>query len=161
MGTLTTADQCKPNAPLHWRHNDHGGVSNHLPHDCLFNHLFRRRSKKTSKFRVTGLCAGNSPGPVNSPHKEPVTRKMFPFDDVIMPRSHYMHGLFDGLLQDCSNSNGLAMELTHWGRDKLTSIFQATFSHGFSWMKMDEFRSKFHWSLFLRVQLIIFQYWFR
>ena len=30
------------------------------------------------------LCAGNSPGPVNSPHKGPVTRKMFPFDDVIM-----------------------------------------------------------------------------
>ena len=27
---------------------------------------------------------GNSPGPVNSPHKGPVTRKMFPFDDVIM-----------------------------------------------------------------------------
>ena len=23
-------------------------------------------------------------GPVNSPHKMPVTRKMFPFDDVIM-----------------------------------------------------------------------------
>ena len=23
-------------------------------------------------------------GPVNSPHKGPVTRKMFPFDDVIM-----------------------------------------------------------------------------
>ena len=46
--------------------------------------LFRRRSKKTSKLRVTGLCAGNSPGPVNSPHKEPATRKRFPFDDVIM-----------------------------------------------------------------------------
>ena len=27
---------------------------------------------------------GNSPGPVNSPHKGPVTQKMFPFDDVIM-----------------------------------------------------------------------------
>ena len=27
---------------------------------------------------------GNSPGPVNSPHKGPVTRKMFPFDDVFM-----------------------------------------------------------------------------
>ena len=25
-------------------------------------------------------------GPVNFPHKWPVTRKMFPFDDVIMPR---------------------------------------------------------------------------
>ena len=72
---------------LHWRHNDYGGVSNHQPHDCLLNRLFRRRLKKTSKLRVTGLCAGNSPGPVNSPHKGPVTRKMFPFDDVIMVRS--------------------------------------------------------------------------
>ena len=70
--------------PLHWRHNDHVGVSNHQPRGCLLNRLFRRRWKKTSKLRVTGLCAGNSPGPVNSPHKGPVTRKMFPFDDVIM-----------------------------------------------------------------------------
>ena len=69
---------------LHWRHNDHDGVSKHHPHGCLLNRLFRHRSKKTSKPRVTGLCAGNSPGPVNSPHKRPVTRKMFPFDDVIM-----------------------------------------------------------------------------
>ena len=69
---------------LHWRHNDHDGVSNHQPHGCLFNRLFRRRSKKTSKLRVTGLCVENSPGPVNSPHKGPVKRKMFPFDDVVM-----------------------------------------------------------------------------
>ena len=64
---------------LHWRHNDHDGVSNHQPHDCLLNRLLRRRSKKTSKLRVTGLCAGNSPGTVNSPHKWPVTRKCFHF----------------------------------------------------------------------------------
>ena len=32
-------------------------------------------------------------GPVNSPHKWPVTRKMFPFDDVIM----YLR------IQHCSN----------------------------------------------------------
>ena len=69
---------------LQWRHNDHDGVSKHQPHGCLLNRLFGRRSKKTSKLRVTGLCAGNSPGPVNSPHKGPVTRKMFPIDDVIM-----------------------------------------------------------------------------
>ena len=70
--------------PLRWRHNDHDSVSVHQPHGCLLNCLFRRRSKKTSKLRVTGLCVGNSPEPVNSPHKWPVTRKMFPFDDVIM-----------------------------------------------------------------------------
>ena len=57
------------------------GVSNHQPRDCLLKRLFRRRSRKTSKLRVTGLCAENSPGPVNSPHKGPVTWKMFPFDD--------------------------------------------------------------------------------
>ena len=28
-------------------------------------------------------------GPMNSPHKMPVTRKMFPFDDVIMYYYHY------------------------------------------------------------------------
>ena len=39
----------------------HDGVSNHQPYDCSLNRLFRRRSKKTSKLRVTGLCAGNSP----------------------------------------------------------------------------------------------------
>ena len=46
---------------LQWRHNGHDSVSNHQPHKCLLNRLFRRRSKKISKFRVSGLCAGNSP----------------------------------------------------------------------------------------------------
>ena len=46
---------------LQWRHNGRDGVSNHQPHECLLNRSFRRRSKKTSKLRVTGLCQGNSP----------------------------------------------------------------------------------------------------
>ena len=46
---------------LHWRHNGHDSISNHQPHDCLLNRLFRRRSKKISKLHVTGLCAGNPP----------------------------------------------------------------------------------------------------
>ena len=44
---------------LHYNGCD--GVSNHQPHHCLLNHSFRRRSKKTSKLRVTGLRVGNSP----------------------------------------------------------------------------------------------------
>ena len=44
-----------------WRHNESNGVSNHQPRNCLLNRLFRRRLKKTSKLRVTGLCVGNSP----------------------------------------------------------------------------------------------------
>ena len=46
---------------LQWRHNERDGVSNHRRLDCLLKRLFRRRSKKTSKVRVTGLCEGNSP----------------------------------------------------------------------------------------------------
>ena len=38
---------------LKWRNNERDGVSNHQPPDCLLNRLFRRRSKKTSKLRVT------------------------------------------------------------------------------------------------------------
>ena len=109
---------------LQRRHNGRDDISNHQPHNCLLNRLFRHRLKKTSKLRVTGLCAGNSPDTDRSrlisrppfsvemrhtteprcsvvclrcrvcagrlgcveghPCKWPVTRKMFPFDDVIM-----------------------------------------------------------------------------
>ena len=44
-----------------WRHNGRGHISNHQPHDCLLNCFFGRRSKKTLKSRVTGLCEGNTP----------------------------------------------------------------------------------------------------
>ena len=47
---------------LQWRHNGCDSFSNHQPHDCLLNFLFRRRSKKTQRLRVTGICTGNSPG---------------------------------------------------------------------------------------------------
>ena len=45
-----------------WRHNERDSVSNHQRLYCLLKRLFRRRSKVTSKLRVTGLCAWNSPG---------------------------------------------------------------------------------------------------
>ena len=46
---------------IQWRHNERDGVSNHQPHDYFLKRLFRRRSKKALKLRVTGLCEGNSP----------------------------------------------------------------------------------------------------
>ena len=38
---------------------------------------------------------------------------------------------------------------TRWGWDKMAAIFQTTFSNAFSWMKTNEFRLRFHWSLFV------------
>ena len=52
-------DTCKMS--LQWRHNGHDSVSNQQPYGCLLDRLFRRRSKKPSKLRATGFCAGNPP----------------------------------------------------------------------------------------------------
>ena len=47
----------------------------------------RRRSKKHQNSASLAFVRGIHRWPVNSPHKGPVTRKMFPFDDVIMKAS--------------------------------------------------------------------------
>ena len=86
---------------LHCRHNERDDVSNHQPHACFLRRLFRCRSMKTPKLRVTGLCEGKSLESVNSPHKEgPVMRKMFTFDDVIMisKRDIFVAKNFDAVL---------------------------------------------------------------
>ena len=135
--------------------------------------------------------------PANSPHKRPVKRKVFPFDDVIMLRGRKQYvkeknssisGIYDlfffflffkrnifqtpcfnpftshGVFNECRPnilSKPIKSNLTHWGRDKMDAIFQTTFSNAFLWMKMYEFRLRFHWSLFLRFQLTLIQHWFR
>ena len=74
---------------LQWHHNRHDFVSNHRRLDCVLNRLYRRRSKKASDLRVTGplpasFVRGIHRWPLNSPYRGPVTRKIFPFGDVIM-----------------------------------------------------------------------------
>ena len=73
-------------ASLHWFHNKRDGVSNHQRLDCLLNRLFRHRTKKTPKLRVTGLCEGNPPVTGGFPSQSSVTRKKLPFDDIIVIR---------------------------------------------------------------------------
>ena len=72
---------------LWWRHNGHDGVSNLQPHHYLLNRLFGCRSQKTSNSALLAFVRGIHRGTMNSPHKWPVTRKMFPFHDVIMSKS--------------------------------------------------------------------------
>ena len=35
--------------PLQWRHNERDGVSNHQPHDCLLNRVFKAQVKENTK----------------------------------------------------------------------------------------------------------------
>ena len=74
----------------------------------------RKHQSSTSLVLVRGIRRL----PVNSPHKGPVTRKLLPFDDVIMMDEKF----FDGLEQDCCNSSGLAMLLVIW--DAIMFILQ-------------------------------------
>ena len=108
--TTLSAKMCT----LQWRHKELAGISNHQPHDFLLNRLFTRRSKKTSPWPVWGIHRW----PANTPHKGPVTRKIFSLDDVIMSTEKGRHGVVYGLhkiqcLIQCLNLNGI-MVLDSW-----------------------------------------------
>ena len=47
----------------------------------VYSHAYQRKHQSSASL---AFLWGIHRGPVNSPHKWPVTRKMFPFDDVIM-----------------------------------------------------------------------------
>ena len=69
------------NLTLQRRHNECDGVLKHRRLDCLFNRLFRRRSKKHQNSASLAFLRGIYRWPVNSPG--PILQKMFPFNDVI------------------------------------------------------------------------------
>ena len=69
---------------LQRRHNDRDCVSNHQPHNCLLNCHSGANQRKHQSSASLAFVRGINRSPVNSPHKRPVTRNMFPFDDVIM-----------------------------------------------------------------------------
>ena len=48
-------------------------------------------------------------------------------------------------------------DVTHWGQDKIATIFQTIFSNAFLWMKMNKYGLRFHKRLFPMVQSTIFQ----
>ena len=198
----------RPLVPLQWHHNGRNGTSNHQPHDCLLNWLFRRRWKTTSKLRITGLCEGNSPVTSEFPaqmasnaenvsiwwrhhvilffpdrskmgmhlmgllaiavfyilillvgiwaaRKQKSTEAAPDSEDVMLA------GRNIGVLVGIFTMTGMWLSLTHLPLDKMAAISGTIFSDAFSWMNSFAFWLKFHWSLFLSVQLTITQYWFR
>ena len=67
-----------------------------------------------------------------------------------------------GHQQSCYGpSSPVMFQFTHLPLNKMAAFLQTIFSNAFLWMKSFVFWLKFHWILFLRVQLIISQHWFR
>ena len=88
--------------------------------------------RKHQSFPSPAFVRGIHRWPVNYPHKAPVTRKMFPFDDAIKTDCDGCSDLYakphrkshiDGLAQDCSNSSALSVELLQSGVKPSTCEF--------------------------------------
>ena len=75
---------------------------------------------------------------------------------VLLLRVYLMlsHHWFSHYMNQCWPTSMLLYDITR------THIFQTTFSNAFSCLKMYEFGLRFHWNLFLRFELTIFQHWF-
>ena len=97
--------------------------------------------------------------------KHPGTASYLMASSTVVPHqpwyitAHYF--IFKKLsLRQGSGLPGALASLTHWGRYKMDAISQTTFSSAFlEWRCLNSDR-KFHWSVFLRVQLTIFHHWF-
>ena len=102
-----------------------------IVYSCVYSGTDQRKRQSSASL---AFVRGIHRWPVNSPHKGPVTRKMFPFHEIIM-----------------GHRGDITWTSTHWGWDKMAAIFHI-FSNAFSWMKIYKFQLRFHWSLFPRVQ---------
>ena len=89
-----------PERPWAYHHNDiiMGAIASQITsltivYSTVYSDADQRKHESSASL---AFVRGFHRGPVNSPHKWPVTRKMFPFDDVIMScwyilRHDYVH----------------------------------------------------------------------
>ena len=175
---------------IYYSHNGRYGVSDHQSQHCLLNRLFRRDQRKHQSSASLAFMRGIHRWPVNSPHKGPLTRKMFPFDDVIMHwrRERFCLGPGISPISRTGNNGSYLKHNVRYGTSRYgpypmlsprrslgfsaTSLqglthrqngrlFADNISSAFCWMKTVEFQIKCHWNMFLCVQLTIWQHWFR
>ena len=128
---------------LRWRQNERDAALNHQPHDCLLNHLFRHRSKKTAKLRVTGLCAGDSPMTGEFPAQRTRNAK-----NVSIWWRHHVGTDSRGPFMRTWRSNHVrffffTQPLTHLLPDKMAPISQTTLSDVFCEKKVWYFNWNF------------------
>ena len=102
---------------------------------------------------------------VVSYYVKPITTMHYKIRQLILYHIFSISHTYDSAVELCFMFvlwvTGGCIWLTHLGRDKMDAISQTITSSAFSCMKIFEFLLKFHWSLLVRVQLTIFDHWFR
>ena len=75
--------------PFQWHHNEHDGITSIL---VVYSTICSGADQRKHQSCASLAFVGEFTGDVNSPHKGPVTRNMFPFDDIIMsPGQHELN----------------------------------------------------------------------
>ena len=98
---------------LQWHHNDVMASQITSLATVYSTVYFGTEQRKCQSSTSLALVRRIHRWPVNFPHKEPVTRKMFPFDDVIMVAKGMCLGSY--IIQHVGRS------LTHW--DRVTHVW--------------------------------------
>ena len=131
---------------------------------CLLKNLFYLTERNTPKPCITGplsynppLTGGFSPQRASNVESFSVAGRHLIWLTPLSPLMHMCAGKLDHFYLD----KAYYILLTHSGRDKMAAIFQTTFSNAFFLNHIYKFRLRFHKNLFIRVQLTIFQDWFR
>ena len=101
--------------------------------------------------------------PVNSPHKRPVTRKIFPFDDVIMTTHEIpkytttlrgVINLLQGTFLSMVNVDECIFQITTTStKGQWVNKYTLYVSMIILWMKIFEYWFKCHWGLLVRAKL--------
>ena len=118
---------------LHWCHSEPDDVSNHQRLDCLLNRLFRRRSKKTSKLRVTGLCEFPAQRASNAENVSNLMTSSAFLDNYTI-RRHYIYG-------------NLNWHYVIWPENSLSAVWSNTWiqiSLSYTSQVLSDVRSKEH-----------------
>ena len=103
---------------VQWRHSVRDGVLNHRRLDCLLYRLYRRRSRKLQSSASLAVMRGIHLWPMDSPLKGPVTRYMFPCDDVTIQWKHVIqsygcHGASEAIPRDVGDIGPYLTETKH------------------------------------------------
>ena len=123
------------------------------------------------------ICAGNSPVPGEFAAQRAVMRSFDGFFDLRLNKrlskqswGWWFETLSCPLWRHCNDGDQITVPYIYgtctymvnsFPLGKMAVFSQTTYSIALSWMKMYEFRLRFHWNLFPRVQLTISQHWFR
>ena len=123
--------------PLEWCHNERDDIWNHRRLDYLLSRLFRRRSKRTTMLRVTGLCEGKSTTwwrhhvtqATNCSHEPSDYQRMKTQSSAFTVLCEGNTRVSSGFsLQRASNMESVSMSWRHHGMEKL-GISHDAYSH--------------------------------